>query len=73
MAKSTRRTTKVVSMRTPTSTTPARSQSTHPTETDIAKRAFELYCERGRQDGHAVEHWLQAERELQEAANSTAA
>lgn len=30
----------------------------------IAKRAFELYEQRGQQDGHALEDWLQAEREL---------
>jgi hypothetical protein len=32
---------------------------------DIAHRAFELYCERGRQHGHDLDDWLQAERELQ--------
>ena len=42
-------------------------------EADIARRAFELYCERGRADGHDVDDWLNAERELQEAASSTAA
>jgi Protein of unknown function (DUF2934) len=74
MAKSTRRTTKnVVTMPRPASTTRVPSQSKHPTDTDIAKRAFELYCERGRQDGRDVEDWLQAERELQETASSTAA
>lgn len=30
----------------------------------IARRAFELYCDRGGQDGYDVEDWLQAEREL---------
>lgn len=39
---------------------------------DIAKRAFEIYCERGCQDGHDLEDWLQAERELQGAASSAA-
>ena len=42
-------------------------------EADIARRAFELYCERGREDGHDVDDWLNAERELREAASSTAA
>jgi len=28
------------------------------TESDIARRAFELYCDRGRQDGHHVNDWL---------------
>ena len=30
----------------------------------IAKRAFELYLERGGAHGHHVEDWLRAEREL---------
>ncbi len=42
-------------------------------ESDIARRAFELYCARGCQDGHDVDDWLSAERELREAATSTAA
>jgi hypothetical protein len=29
-----------------------------------AERAYELYEQRGRQDGHAVEDWLAAEAEL---------
>jgi Protein of unknown function (DUF2934) len=34
------------------------------TEDDIARRAFELYCDRGREDGHDVDDRLNAEREL---------
>ena len=30
----------------------------------IAIRAYELYEQRGRQDGYALEDWLQAEREV---------
>ena len=30
----------------------------------IAKRAYELYEQRGRQDGRAVQDWEQAEREV---------
>ena len=30
----------------------------------IAKRAYELYEQRDRQDGRAVQDWLQAEREI---------
>ena len=30
----------------------------------IAKRAYELYEQRGRQEGHAAEDWRQAEREI---------
>jgi H+-transporting ATPase len=30
----------------------------------IAKRAYELYEQQGRRDGHAVQDWDQAEREI---------
>ena len=74
MAKSTRRTTKnVLTMPRPASTTRSLSQPMNLTGTDIATRAFELYCERGCQDGRDVEDWLQAERELQEKARFSAA
>ena len=43
-----------------------RRQAPTPTSTDIATRAYELYCSRGCQGGHDVEDWLQAERELRE-------
>ena len=32
---------------------------------DVARRAYDLYLARGREPGHDVEDWLQAERELQ--------
>ena len=31
---------------------------------DVARRAYDLYLARGREHGHDVEDWLQAEREL---------
>jgi hypothetical protein len=40
---------------------------------DIAGRAFELYCQRGRQHGHDTDDWLQAERELRDAVRATPA
>jgi len=43
-----------------------------PDSADVAKRAFELYCERGRQDGYDVQDWLQAERELFSLSSSAA-
>jgi len=39
-------------------------QTTPVSESDIARRAFEVYCARGGQPGSALEDWLQAEREL---------
>ena len=35
-------------------------------EEEIAKRAYEIYLERGAEDGHALDDWLAAERELRE-------
>ena len=43
------------------------------TESDIARRAFELYCDRGCEDGHDVDDWLSAERELRDVSSSSAA
>ncbi len=34
----------------------------------IARRAYELYEQRGRQEGRAVEDWGQAEREIRKDA-----
>jgi putative NADPH-quinone reductase len=42
------------------------------TERDIARRAFELYCQRGRQHGQDADDWLQAERELRDPVRVTA-
>ncbi len=35
-------------------------------EENIRCRAYELYEQRGREDGHAVDDWLRAEAELRE-------
>lgn len=35
-----------------------------PSHDDIARRAYELYCDGQYQDGHDLEHWLRAEEEL---------
>jgi hypothetical protein len=40
-------------------------------ESEIARRAFEVYCARGGQHGRALDDWLQAERELM-ASNTSA-
>ena len=31
---------------------------------DVERRAYERYCERGGEDGRAMDDWLEAEREL---------
>ena len=50
---------------------PTLSKETRATESpvddireQVNRRAFELYEQRGRQDGHDLEDWLQAESEL---------
>jgi hypothetical protein len=35
-----------------------------PTREDIARRAYEIYLERGGAPGHELEDWIRAEREL---------
>jgi hypothetical protein len=43
------------------------------TDEDVARRAYELYRDRGWGHGHDVDDWLQAERELRPSVRSTAA
>jgi hypothetical protein len=38
------------------------------TEEAIRERAYELYEQRGRLDGHALDDWLTAEAEIHQAA-----
>lgn len=40
------------------------SRNTEDLHRQIAQRARELYEQRGRQDGFALQDWLQAEQEL---------
>src|SRR5437762_2024503 len=40
---------------------------------DVAMRAYELYEQRGRDHGHDMDDWLQAEQELRRTLDSTAA
>ena len=45
-----------------------RVDGTAITEHDIARRAYDLYLARGREPGHQLDDWLQAERELQSSS-----
>ena len=36
-----------------------------PSRDEIARRAYQRYIRRGRRDGHDVDDWLNAERELE--------
>lgn len=40
-------------------------------EEEIARRAYEIYTERGGRDGYDLDDWLQAERELREARSGS--
>ena len=42
------------------------ARSPEVTQENIAQRAYSLYEARGRQEGHDLDDWLQAERELLE-------
>ena len=48
--------------------TPGPNGSAPVTDADIARRAYDLYMARGCEPGHDVEDWLQAERDLRDAA-----
>jgi hypothetical protein len=41
-------------------------------DSDVARRAYDLYLSRGREHGHDAEDWLQAERELREPPSADA-
>ena len=39
--------------------------SANVTDSDVARRAYDLYLARGGEHGHDVDDWMEAERELQ--------
>jgi Protein of unknown function (DUF2934) len=39
------------------------------TDSDVARRAYELYQTRGGEHGHDVDDWIEAERELQRSSS----
>ena len=42
-------------------------------EKEIRHRAYELYAERGREDGHDLDDWLRAEAQITQAAKTPTA
>jgi hypothetical protein len=50
--------------KTPQTEGKALNREVHPTGEEIEQRAYQIYVERGGADGHDVDDWLQAEREL---------
>jgi len=49
------------------------TQSTSELQEQIRRRAYELYEQRGRDDGHELDDWLRAESELAQQKAMTAA
>lgn len=43
----------------------------YPTEQEIAARAYDIFLARGSGDGHDLDDWLQAERELTKPTGKT--
>jgi hypothetical protein len=41
------------------------------TDTDVARRAYDLYLARGCAHGHDVDDWLQAEQQLRAGSTTT--
>ena len=39
-------------------------ENSHGIHARISERAYALYEEHGREDGHAIEHWLAAEQQV---------
>jgi Protein of unknown function (DUF2934) len=39
-----------------------------PSREEIERRAYEIYEQRGREEGHALEHWVIAEQQCAAAA-----
>ena len=43
-----------------------KNNETHPDSKAVAERAYQLYLARGGEDGHDLEDWIRAERELRQ-------
>ena len=57
---------------TPLGTSNQTTKSTSELQEQIRRRAHELYEQRGRQDGHELDDWLQAESEVTQRKAKTA-
>ena len=58
---------------TPLTTTQPTIESTRDLQEQIHRRAYELYEQRGRDDGHELDDWLQAESEVTKQKAKTVA
>jgi hypothetical protein len=46
---------------------PARQRATHPSNVDIATKAYEIWLSSGQEMGKDQQHWFEAEQQLQRA------
>ena len=58
---------------TPPRTPPQTTESTSDLQEQIRRRAYELYEQRGREDGGDLDDWLQAESEVTQPKAKTVA
>jgi hypothetical protein len=49
------------------------TDSNTPTNEQIARRAYEIFMERGQPEGQDLAHWLEAERQLRAAGQGSRA
>src|SRR3954469_7675195 len=52
---------------------PMTDSSSTPTQEQIARRAYEIFIERGQPEGQDLEHWLEAEKQLRTAGQTKGA
>jgi hypothetical protein len=50
----------------PADASPTGRSMTSVSYEQVAERSFELFCARGCEDGHDLDDWFQAERDLQQ-------
>jgi len=72
MAKRKQTAEKIVTRPTMAVTSASVSRTSDPTYSEIAARAYELFCERGGLHGDDLHDWLQAEHELRQLAATAA-
>jgi hypothetical protein len=46
---------------------PTRQQTSSPSDTEIATKAYEIWLSRGQEMGNDQQHWFEARRQLQRA------
>jgi hypothetical protein len=68
VSRSTQRNTGVESRSNGNGVTNRPDENSHGIHARISDRAYALYEEHGREDGHALEHWLAAEQQVLDRA-----